>query len=289
MNDFLSDLIVCPKCHSAFNKSSNNMLVCAKCNASFPLQDDIPIFSQIPASIVPSEKVDRSADKGTRWRQANWHFLEMQIKRLTPDQIILDVGAGRGDFFQIYKNLKHISLDIYPYPEVEIVCDLSETVPFLDNRFDCVLLMNVCEHIYEPRKILSSIHKILKPGGKVIISVPFYLKIHQAPFDFHRFTHYALQRMGTEAGFRIEMIEGFYDAAGLIQETIRYYKFWEIPKFHKIKRALVRPIIFDLTFFVSLLERIGGKGKTENPNHYDFPAPLGYHLVLSKPAQRTSR
>jgi len=287
MNDLLKELIVCPKCHSILNTSVNNSIICSKCYATYPLQNGIPIFSEIPATITPSEKIERNAHSGTRWRQANWRFLEKQLENFKADSVILDVGAGRGDFGEIYKNFKHITVDVFPYPEVDVACDLSNTVPFLDNCIDCVLLMNVCEHIYDPRKVLSSIHKIIKPGGKVIITMPFFIKIHQAPFDFNRFTHFALQRMCLDAGFQIKTIDGFFDAAGLIQETIRYYRFWEIPKLQKFKRILIKPIIFLLNFLVFLLENIGGRGKVEEANHYDFPAPIGYHLVLSKPGKES--
>jgi 2-polyprenyl-3-methyl-5-hydroxy-6-metoxy-1,4-benzoquinol methylase len=64
-----------------------------------------------------------------------------------------------------------------------------------DNSIDIVFCMEVLEHVKEPIKACFEIHRILKPGGLIIGSTPFILGIHDAPYDFYRFTSYGLKEI----------------------------------------------------------------------------------------------
>ena len=54
---------------------------------------------------------------------------------------------------------------------------------------------------------------MLKPGGRIFCSVPLFFQEHQAPYDFYRYTQYALRKLFADAGFeivRIEWLEGYF-------------------------------------------------------------------------------
>jgi ubiquinone/menaquinone biosynthesis C-methylase UbiE len=57
------------------------------------------------------------------------------------------------------------------------------------------------EHLREPQTMLNEAYRILKPGGTMVMQVPFMWWVHEAPFDFFRFTRYGLQYMFEKAGF----------------------------------------------------------------------------------------
>jgi SAM-dependent methyltransferase len=93
--------------------------------------------------------------------------------------------------------------------------DLNQPLPFEVARFDTVLLADVLEHIARPAALLGELARILAPGGKVIIFVPFLYRVHEAPYDYFRYTEFALTRLGTDAGLEIVEIEpygGYPDA-----------------------------------------------------------------------------
>jgi len=276
--------IVCPKCRVSF-KISPEFWKCPSCGLLIPIQQGKPVFTPIPDKVVPSEKIIRRADSGSRWRQADWKFLEHEVEKLEAQAKILDIGCGRGDFASLFADHPFLELDIYPYPEVDLVCDLTLCVPFQENSFDLVVLMNVVEHVPEPQTLLKVVYQLLSPGGIAVVAVPFMLKIHQAPVDFARFTHYALQKMAMEIGFQVSGLQAFVDPAGMIAEAARYYQYWEFPNLKFLQRIIARLYLFAIKVNVSGLELFSGRGQLKDVKTMIYPAPTGYHMVLKKSSQ----
>jgi 2-polyprenyl-3-methyl-5-hydroxy-6-metoxy-1,4-benzoquinol methylase len=178
----------------------------------------IPLFTPVAGEIRPSEKLARGPDTGTPWRKANWRFLESQLAQLPAEAWVLDVGAGRGDFAALLDRFQTIALDIYPYPEIDLVCDLTVCNPFRPASFDAIVLMNVLEPVYDTHALLGRLSELLKPGGILITAIPFLVKLHQTPLDFVRYTHFALERFAPQHGLVCELLEGYYDPLFLLSE-----------------------------------------------------------------------
>ncbi len=93
---------------------------------------------------------------------------------------ILDVGSGLGDFLQTRPRNLSWGIEVNKHNvDFSKQCGLQvsgitpgDKYPFQDNSFDFVILDNVLEHIEDPRHDLKEIHRVLKPGGTVIIGVP---------------------------------------------------------------------------------------------------------------------
>jgi SAM-dependent methyltransferase len=275
--------IICPQCGSGLDTSSSQSWVCTSCDLKIPIQQGKPIFTPVPEDLIPSEKLVRSADSGSRWRQSNWNFLEREVRSLHPQSRILDIGSGRGDFSSLFSGHQFLELDIYPYPEVDLVCDLNRCVPFRKNSFDMIALLNVIEHIHDPKSLLKTVFQLLSPGGKAVITIPFMLKIHQAPVDYVRFTHFALQKMAEEMGFEIVGMDAFEDPAGMINEASRYYQFWELSNLNLFQYIIARLFLMDIKTNTFFLELISGRGRLKDAKSMKYPAPTGYQVVFKKP------
>jgi SAM-dependent methyltransferase len=274
-------LLACPVCKSNLHQHGES-LICVSCGRQIPLQSGKPIFTNAPAIIQPFEKIERGPDKGTPWRKANWRFLESVVSDLPENAFILDVGAGHGDFAQIFTGRNYTSLDVVPYAEVDLVCDLTQQIPFPPGLFDVVILMNVLEHVYAFDKLMSAISYLLKLGGRLIMAVPFMIKIHQPPFDFYRYTHFALPQIGADAGLKLDMLEGYYDTVFFIGEGFRNLQFWGLPVLTRPRRILVRGILLGFKLLLNALSLIVPRGFTASPEKVNNPAVIGYHLVFSK-------
>lgn len=93
----------------------------------------------------------------------------------------------------------------------------GDRLPFGDASFDTVLSNQVGEHVPDPRAFFAELVRVLRPGGRIIFTVPFSHRIHSAPHDFHRFTRYALERYATDAGLAIDLLSsrgGFWSVIG---------------------------------------------------------------------------
>ena len=80
----------------------------------------------------------------------------------------LNLGCG-SDIREDYVNL-----DVAPLPGVDVVHDLNQLpLPFEDGRFSEILCLDVFEHVDYP-PLLKECHRILKPGGRVVLEVPHF-------------------------------------------------------------------------------------------------------------------
>jgi len=81
------------------------------------------------------------------------------------------------------------------------VFDFEKPFPLQNESFDNVLCINVMEHIFNYQNLVSESFRILKPGGHMFVSVPFFFNIHGSPNDYFRYTRAALERIMSDAGF----------------------------------------------------------------------------------------
>ena len=76
-------------------------------------------------------------------------------------------------------------------------------MPFPDSTFDVVVTTKyMMEHISEPDKVVHEMSRVLKPGGEAFIIAAHIRRQHQAPYDYYRFTEFALDYLFRKAGFR---------------------------------------------------------------------------------------
>ncbi len=103
--------------------------------------------------------------------------------------LLLSIGAGvhryRDDL---------INLDIFPYAGVDIVADAT-AIPIESNTIDAVLCEFLLEHVPHPTKVVEEILRILKPGGKAYIAIPFVYPFHASPNDFYRWSIEGLRQL----------------------------------------------------------------------------------------------
>lgn len=154
-----------------------------------------------PPEIKERVEAGRDVSKWSEWRKENLKYFEGKLKDKPRDLIIVDVGAGLCPFYDLFSQFKLVSIDFSPYPDVDIVADITESIPLNDGVCDIVILSNTLEHLKNPMTTLRECHRILKKGGLIIGTVPFLLQVHQEPYDFHRYTNFMLEYMLAQCGF----------------------------------------------------------------------------------------
>jgi SAM-dependent methyltransferase/uncharacterized protein YbaR (Trm112 family) len=111
------------------------------------------------------------------------------IENSAKDSIILNIGSGHE---QSFEQDNFVNFDIYPHWNTNVAGD-AHYLPFLDNSVDIVWLCAVLEHIQNPFMVMEEVYRVLKPAGKVLISVPFIQYLHASPHDYFRYTKYGLR------------------------------------------------------------------------------------------------
>ncbi len=158
-----------------------------------PPPDDVQ-----PAWGTPEERGDQKT--WTYWRKQNYDFFVEKLSN-TGNKVVADIGTGQFYFRNAYRSDAIFTLDFYPYPDVNVVASVGNSLPFEDKSIDVVTLSNVLEHVAEPKFFLQECSRVLKKGGVLLGAVPFIAKVHQRPYDYFRYTDIALNHMLKEAGF----------------------------------------------------------------------------------------
>ena len=136
-------------------------------------------------------------------------FVFEQRQQMDDQSYVLDAGAGEQPFSSIFKGLRYESTDMpggFYKNKQDFECELHE-IPKPNNHYDVVLLTQVLEHVPDPHAVLSELNRVLKPNGKLLISVPLNGPLHGEPWHFFQFTHHGLNQLAINTNFHIHQIE----------------------------------------------------------------------------------
>jgi SAM-dependent methyltransferase len=122
---------------------------------------------------------------------------------------LLDLGCGKAPLYGVYAPLvTEITCVDWPGSAhgdsyVDHFLDLNEPLDLPGEAFDTILLSSVLEHIREPDRLWREMARVLRPGGKVLLSTPFIYPIHEAPHDYYRHTSHRLELDARRAGLQV--------------------------------------------------------------------------------------
>ncbi len=128
------------------------------------------------------------------------HFSELRnaVKKYANEikGVTLDIGAGKSPYRNFFKNVtKYIRLDKFDYNnKPDIIADASK-IPLRNNSINSVVCFQLLEHVKEPQKIINEIYRVLKKNGVCLLTTHMAMVLHGEPYDYFRFTKYALKHL----------------------------------------------------------------------------------------------
>lgn len=119
--------------------------------------------------------------------------------------LVLDAGAGRGTWSKtvLKTAAAYESIDLAPRGghRPAWTGDIAAMPEVPNDRYDTVVCRQVLDHVPRPWRVLAELHRVMKPGGTLLLSVPHLSRRHELPHDYFRHTQEGLASLLADAGF----------------------------------------------------------------------------------------
>ena len=208
--------LLCPHTGATLNKNGEYLESTTDPGRRYPIIDGIPVLINDESSLFSIDDFVTKANTTFDLRQSK---LKKVVRRLIPDisvnvkakenydkisamlapnsKILVVGGSIKGDGMDaIYSNdsFEIIGSDVSFGDYTNLICDAHD-IPFANEVFDCVIVQAVLEHVVDPARCVSEVHRVLRPSGLVYAETPFMQQVHMKQYDFTRFTHLGHRRL----------------------------------------------------------------------------------------------
>jgi SAM-dependent methyltransferase len=134
-----------------------------------------------------------------------WHFHWLGVKHLYADLRmvlprlrgrVLDVGCRDKPYARwLTSATEHFGIDVHPGPKVDLVIAPGQQWQLESSSFDAVVCTQVLQYVADLEPFVSEMFRVLKPGGTIVVTVPFAYNQHTALGDYWRFSVTAMERV----------------------------------------------------------------------------------------------
>ncbi len=125
-------------------------------------------------------------------REAVVNYVKWATERFPFEDPILDTCAGwEPNYYRpLFPGKRYIKQDFQDYdpPCIDVICDICEMKPILDESVGLILNLESLEHIAHPQRAVDEIYRVLRPNGLLILTTVMHFRIHRCPKDYWRFT-----------------------------------------------------------------------------------------------------
>ena len=127
-------------------------------------------------------------------------WVSTQLSKIPQGSRLLDAGAGEQCYRRYCGHLNYVAQDFgrydgagdskglhmnkWDYPKDQICCDILH-IPLPDCSFDAILCTEVLEHLPDPMDVFREFSRLLKPGGRLILTAPFCSLTHFSPYHYY--------------------------------------------------------------------------------------------------------
>lgn len=138
---------------------------------------------------------------------------------------VLDAGAGDAPYAGLFAACDYLTQDWPNSPHAlaasaDVVGDIR-ALPVPDASFDAILCTEVLEHLDAPDDGLAEMRRVLRPNGRLLITVPFVAQHHEEPFDFFRYTAHGLRALADRNGLAVTRLVPLGGYWTMLAHTLR--------------------------------------------------------------------
>ena len=186
-------------------------------------------------------------------------------KIVSTEDTLLDVGCGTKPYRKLFRCKKYVGIDVKGgglRDKTKVVDKYFDggRIPYKSNSFEVVIATEVLEHALFPEKLFKEMTRVLKPKGKLFVSMPFVWPEHGVPYDFQRFTsfkHKLLLEKNNLQVISIKKTTGVFGTCGQLISDFFYgllaEKIFRLHVSYGIKFMIFRLFCFLFCFPVQLV------------------------------------
>jgi SAM-dependent methyltransferase len=209
-------------------------------------------------------------------------FHSLLHKSTTHPKLLVVGGRIPSEGMEVILNdgtIELVELDVAFGPRCTLISDAHD-IPFQDSTFDAVIVQAVLEHVLDPYRVVSEIHRVLKKDGVVLAETPFMQQVHGGADDFTRFTALGHRRL-FRAFEEVESGVAFGPGTGLMW-SYEYFlmSFSPSPFVRKVLRAFARLTTFWLPWFDFVL--VNTRGSLDAASAYYFIGRKSEHILTDR-------
>lgn len=141
---------------------------------------------------------------------------------------MMDFGCGSKPYRSLFSVTEYVGVDYqgqghsHENEQIDFFYD-GITLPFEAGRFDSIFSTEVFEHVFNLEHMLTELNRVLKQGGKMLVTCPFAICEHEVPNDFARYTSYGLKDLLERNGFKVLAFEKIGSASETISQLFISY------------------------------------------------------------------
>jgi SAM-dependent methyltransferase len=149
----------------------------------------------------------------------------------------LDLGGGDGRLHAplTARGYTYVNLDITPSGPCAVRGDAHD-IPFPQSSFDLVVSCDSLEHFHDPLTVLREVQRVLKPGGTLVIWVPFLHPFHST--DYYRYTPLGIRYLLSTARLQLVSLEAPLGVFSVVGQAV-VAELWRL-RLARLQRAVER-------------------------------------------------
>lgn len=167
------------------------------------------------------------------------YLAELQVKAYLPlfaehlKGLLLDVGCGPVPYYEFYRPrvTDVVCLDhpgsVHGLEHLDHLVDLNSTerLPFPDDHFDSVLASDMIIHMQMPAAFMKELARVLKPGGRAIITSTFVNWMGEYPNEFSHQSGPGLRNLAERAGLEVIHLKTYGGHADVLMDTLNKFMY----------------------------------------------------------------
>jgi SAM-dependent methyltransferase len=174
--------------------------------------------------------------------------------RVGPGGRVLDYGCAEVPYRRFFPaEAEYVAADLPGNADAVVEIAPDGTLPVPDGGFDAVISTQVLEHVDDPGLYLSECFRVLRPGGRMLLSTHGIMVYHPDPDDYWRWTCAGLRRAIFEAGFVVVRFEGIMGLGASGLQLFQDAAYGKLPRF-------LRPVFaFCVQGLIAVVDRLQGR------------------------------